>query len=145
MHRLTSHHLTELLFYFDVSLDLLFLTSSQGSQTFFHDKWNSFNLVMHILYGISFVIWVSTTIYARNFWIYVWMEEHPSMNETVKSDWTAVMRMFNDQFEHRYSLDSGDPVLFSEAFFSLATIMAFLRVLQVRSDTFLRHYVCKAY
>ena len=56
------------------------------------------------------------------------------MNETVKSDWTAVMRMFNDQFEHRYSLDSGDPVLFSEAFFSLATIMAFLRVLQVRSD-----------
>ena len=113
----------------DVTLN--FHPLHQGRQTFFHDKWNSFNLVLHVLYGISFVVWVSTTIHARNFYIYAWMEQHPGINETVRNNWTAVMKMFNDEFQYRYSLESGDPVLVSEAFFSLATIMAFLRVLQV--------------
>ena len=62
---------------------------------------------MHLLYGIAFVWWGIGTLLAL-FWYHD-----------------------RDQKQFRYQLNSWEYVLVAETFFTLATMMAFIRVLQV--------------
>ena len=101
----------------------MFNSLPQGCLTFFHDAWNTFSLVMHSLYAVSYAVWAAGVIYARTYEFEEWQRNHT--DATIESYINATTPW------GRHQLGSYNPVLIAEAFFCIATMMAFITILKV--------------